>query len=224
MTTKPAVQPAPDFCVPPSSCLKAARAGMWELPRRVPVEPGYVRAEDLPPGALITAKASVATVGFVKQAAQNDCYSACVATILGLDLADVPKFYPDAAAAMPPGVTRVPKVYDTIREWAWRRGLAPLIMLARVDLAYLLHHSERLNPGIPYILSGTSIFGTGHSVVACHGRIIHEPMPGFGPEDGGIVAPGEDGQYEVTYFVTLPAWASATPPGPMDIAAAAGLA
>lgn len=32
---------------------KSERAGMWEILPKAPTEPGYVRAEDLPPGALI---------------------------------------------------------------------------------------------------------------------------------------------------------------------------
>lgn len=161
------------------------------------------------------------SAGLVKQAEHDDCYSACVASLLGLDLADVPNFYRDAGGCT--GLTRMPEVYGLIREWAWPRGLAPLFLQTRADLPYLLHHSERLNPGVPYILGGTSKYGTGHAVIACHGRIIHEPAPGYGPEAGGVVSPGVDGQYEVTYFVTLPPWASATPPAPMSAAAVVGL-
>jgi hypothetical protein len=153
--------------------------------------------------------------GFIKQEEHDDCYAACVATVLGIDLADVPNFYRDAGGAA--GLTRMPEVYGMIREWARGRGLAPLFLLTPAPLAFLLAHSERLNPGVPFILGGTSIHGRGHAVVACHGRIIHEPAPGFGPEDGGVVSPGPDGQYEVTYFVVLPAWARDMPPKPMDI-------
>lgn len=145
--------------------------------------------------------------GLVKQAEYDDCYSACVASLLGLDLADVPKFYREAGGAA--GLTQVPEVFGMIREWARGLGFAPLFSPAAVPLAHLLAHMEKLNPGVPYILSGQSKWGTGHSVIACYGRIIHEPMPGYGPEDGGVVAPDLDGQFQVTFFVVLPPWAGA---------------
>ncbi len=143
--------------------------------------------------------------GLVKQAEHDDCYSACVASLLGLALADVPKFYRDAGGAA--GFTQMPEVYGMIRAWARDRGLAPLFLASPVALDFLLERSEKLNPGVPYILCGTSRWGRGHAVIACHGRIIHNPAPGIGPNDGGVAAPGIDGQYEVTYFITLPPWA-----------------
>jgi len=145
--------------------------------------------------------------GPVKQAEHDDCYSACVASLLGLELAEVPKFYREAGGAA--GFTQVPEVFGMIREWCRPRGIAPLFLPVSVSLEYLLEHTERLNPGVPFILSGTSRYGTGHSVIACHGRIIHEPMPGYGPGDGGVAAPDPDGQYQVTYFTVLPSWVHA---------------
>lgn len=145
--------------------------------------------------------------GFVKQAEQDDCYRACVATVLGLDLVEVPNFYRQARAL--PGATesRCPGVYDLIRDWARTRGYAALFLPAQNSLAYVLQQTYQLNPEAPFILGGTSIFGTGHAVVVCGGRIVHEPTPGYGPDAGGVVDPDGSGNFELTCFVPMPPWA-----------------
>lgn len=143
--------------------------------------------------------------GLVKQAEHDDCYRACVATVLGVPLGEVPNFYREAGGAA--GFTQMPEVYGNIRAWAQTRGFAPLFLPAQPSLEYVLEQTNRLNPEAPCILAGTSRFGAGHAVVVCGGRIVHEPTPGYGPDDGGVVAPDQGGNYEVTYFVPLPAWA-----------------
>ena len=143
--------------------------------------------------------------GLVKHAEWGDCYRACVASLLDLPLEEVPPFYRDAGGDA--GVTRMPGVYGAIRAWARKRGLTPLFLTSTFALPDLLAQIEELNPGVPYILGGTSRFGTGHAVIVQHGRIIHEPTPGYGPDDGGVVAPDPSGQFEITYFAVLPSWA-----------------
>lgn len=145
--------------------------------------------------------------GFVKQAERDDCYQACVATLLGLQLADVPNFMRQAAAHPSAKGWRVPEIHKLVREWARPRGLAPLFLSSTFPLQALLDKMEADNPGVPFILGGLSRFGTGHAVIVHRGRIVHEPTPGYGPEDGGVVAPQPDGAFEVTFFVTLPPWA-----------------
>jgi hypothetical protein len=145
--------------------------------------------------------------GPVKQVDHDGCFQACVASLLGLELSEVPNFYRDAGGAA--GFTQMPEVYAMIRDWCRPRGLAPLFLPSAFPLEQLLAHMDRLNPGTPFILSGTSSAGTGHAVIACHGRIIHEPTPGYGPDDGGVVAPGPGGEYEVTFFTLAPTWTQA---------------
>lgn len=129
----------------------------------------------------------------VKQVGPDDCFPACVATILGVPLAEVPNFFfgPD-------------NTEELARRWFGERCLAPLTLTFSGSLADLLMHSERLNPSIPFILGGTNLEGRQHWVVCVGGRIIHEPSPGFGPDDGGVVGPCQDGAYQVMYFVALP--------------------
>lgn len=146
--------------------------------------------------------------GMVKQAERDDCYRACVATVLGLALDDVPNFYRGADK----GDGKAPGALDLIRDWARERGYAALFLPAQHSLAYVLAQTARLNPEAPFILSGRSKFGGGHAVVVCHGRIIHEPTPGYGPEDGGVVQPFADDHFELTCFVPLPPWARMSNP------------
>lgn len=145
--------------------------------------------------------------GLVRQGEHDDCYRACVATVLGLPLSDVPHFYREASAL--PGATppKVPGIYDLIRDWARTRGFAALFLPAQQSLAYVLEQTYQINPEAPFILGGTSIHGTGHAVVVCGGRIVHEPTPGYGPDAGGVVAPDGSGNFELTCFVPLPPWA-----------------
>lgn len=145
--------------------------------------------------------------GFVKQEEHDDCYRACVATVLGMELSEVPHFYRQARTL--PGATekRCPGIYDIIRDWARTRGYAALFLPAQQSLAYVLQQTFQLNPEAPFILGGTSIMGTGHAVVVCGGRIVHEPTPGYGPEAGGVVDPDGSGNFELTCFVPMPPWA-----------------
>jgi len=151
--------------------------------------------------------------GLVKQAEHDDCYRACVATVLGLSLSEVPNFYREAEERPSSTPGRYPEVYDLIRDWARTRGFAALFLPGQPSLDYVLEQTYRLNPEAPFILGGRSKHGTGHAVVVCGGRIVHEPSPGYGPNDGGVVAPDASGNFELTCFVPLPRWAlMANPP------------
>ncbi len=155
--------------------------------------------------------------GFVDQQDLDDCYRAAVATTLGLQIEEVPHFYREARNRPTFNGERCPEVYDMIRDWARTRGLAPLFLpTTGATLEMVLEHTKRLNPEVPFVLGGTSAFGYGHAVVVHRGEIIHDPgrllfaKAGL-PKDSGIVAPDYDGQYELTYFVTLPEWAQRVP-------------
>ena len=150
--------------------------------------------------------------GLVEMVEHDDCYRACVASVLGFPLAEVPHFYREARALPGATASQAIGVYDLIRDWARTRGFAALFLPAVQSLAYVLEQTYRLNPEAPFILGGRSRFGTGHAVVVCGGRIVHEPTPGYGPDDGGVIAPDASGNFELTCFVPLPAWARMADP------------
>ena len=65
-------------------------------------------------------------------------------------------------------------------------------------LEEVLRLQALLNPGVSYLLAGTSPRGVTHQGIACNDQIIHDPAP-FG---GGLTGPAaEDGYYWVNVLV-----------------------
>lgn len=91
----------------------------------------------------------------------GNCFSACVAGLLGLELAAVPYFMHDD------------EWWEGFEAWLLPHGLFPLCLSIPKDGSWA--------PVGVHILSGLSPRGTGpkdlHSVVACGKEIIHDPHP-----------------------------------------------
>jgi hypothetical protein len=119
----------------------------------------------------------------------GDCHRAAIASILELDLDDVPHFAEDD----PPADV----FHHRCREWLFSQGITPVDIIfdgsSLEDVLTLMHH---LNPNLHYILGGKSKNGCGHSVVACNGKIVHDPAL----DESGIVGPMSDGYYWITVF------------------------
>ncbi len=142
----------------------------------------------------------------VKQQGRYDCLQAAIAMVLGLPIGDVPDFMEKARLS---GADAATDLYDQLRAWCAPRHLVPLPLQHVAPLDVLLAVMHERHPGVPSILSGHSKWDTGHSVVCYGGRIVHDPMPGYGPDDGGVVKPFPNtGAFEVLYFVALPGVAS----------------
>lgn len=126
----------------------------------------------------------------------GDCHRACVATMLDLPLAAVPHFNdggPDGDEFK-------------LREKAFlaRHGLVPIDAVYAREAGkdgpgLILYVVGQMNPGVPFILGGTSRNGVDHSVVARDGEIVHDPSL----DESGIVGPCGDGWYWVTFFGAL---------------------
>lgn len=90
---------------------------------------------------------------------EGNCFSACVASILELPIAEVPHFGADETW------------FDTLSSWLRLRGL----------WAFMVHASERDHRLLlrgHYILSGRSPRGDFlHAVVAHGDMIVHDPHP-----------------------------------------------
>jgi hypothetical protein len=118
----------------------------------------------------------------------GDCHRACVASILELSLDEVPHFCDGD-----PG----PEAWTAAeRSWLREKGLAPVSVAFAATLAEVFAYMLRVNPGVFYILGGTSKNGTGHSVIALEDRIVHDPSL----DDSSIVGPMEDGYVWVTVY------------------------
>lgn len=125
----------------------------------------------------------------------GDCHRACIATVLSLPLAAVPHF----ADGWPTGE----EFKRREREYLASLGLVPIDAIyqppADCNHGLILHVVGTMNPGVPYILGGTSRNRVDHSVVCLDDRIAHDPSP----DQPGIVGPCADGWYWVTFFGAL---------------------
>lgn len=122
----------------------------------------------------------------------GDCHRAAYASLLELPLDDVPHFCdgPDEGSTT-----------QKEREWLAKRGLTNIniIFPGETDLDDVLGTIEAVNPGVMFILGGTSTNGTGHSVVAGCGRILHDPSL-TKKDHHSIVGPMRDGYWWLTFI------------------------
>lgn len=124
----------------------------------------------------------------------GDCERACIASILELPCEAVPNFCEPG-----PG-----EDFDSVRwrerERAWlaTRGLCPILLCYHesMELDMVLDGTAHYQPGLYFILSGTSRNHVNHAVIACDGAIVHDPSI----DHSGIIAPCEPGGH---YWATF---------------------
>ncbi len=120
----------------------------------------------------------------------GDCHRAAYASIMELDLDEVPHFF-DCDRSWE-------EARPLFREFWDRHGIMELMVPYRAELEKVLEEQERRLPGVPFILTGQSRNLCNHSVVACGGKIVHDPSL----DDIGIIGPSwPEGIYWVTYIV-----------------------
>lgn len=119
----------------------------------------------------------------------GDCHRAAVASLLEMEIDDVPHFCDKGISA---------EDFNRFeREWFLSRGLFPIYCPypAENKLSDILNAIEAISPGIIFLLGGESQNGCNHTVVAGRGRILHDPSQ----DDSGIIGPCNDGFYWITY-------------------------
>lgn len=103
------------------------------------------------------------------QVVEGDCLVACVATITGIPLAEIPDFC--AAKTW----------YPAFAEWLALRGYAPLSL--RFDepgaISEHLEWTKGIGKAVPWIAGGTTPQGR-HFVVYLGDRLFHDPDPNDG--------------------------------------------
>lgn len=121
----------------------------------------------------------------------GDCHRTVIACLLDKHPEEVPNFADS---------------WDDIGEWYRRvddylktQGLSSVNVLYHSTLDQLLASQGNINKNAYYMLSGTSSNGTGHVVICKGGEIYWDPAI----DDSGIVGPGDDGFYWVTYLIPL---------------------
>ena len=98
----------------------------------------------------------------------GDCYRTCIAMIMSLDPETVPHFY-DLSNGL-----------SDAREWlgGWGYGIAHVNYPPDMEFSDLLHHSGKLSPGCPFIITGMGPRGNNHCVVVIDGEVFCDPFSG----------------------------------------------
>ena len=95
----------------------------------------------------------------------GNCFQAAVATLLSLNLDDVPDFCQAGDD----------KWFDDFQEWLSRRGMCATIVQCESDDEFRM-----IAPNGACLVGGTSPRGFDHAVVYLDGKLFHDPHP-----DGG---------------------------------------
>ena len=140
----------------------------------------------------------------LKMATENDCFRACVASMLHRhEVTSVPDFYAGLEAGTP-----VPEeILIEMEVWFSSRGLRLIFMpvasacystegLAVKEVSAVIENCSTYNPSTLFILTGQTRKGREHAVVCYNGIVLHDPAPIKQP----IVAPQRNGYYGV-YFI-----------------------
>lgn len=134
----------------------------------------------------------------------GDCFRACLASLLGLPLGDVPHFMDKGVGSEAAGVAS--------RAWLGARGLMLVEIPMTGDLDPVLSTVEHFNPGLRFMLSGHSRTGCDHCVICQGGRIIHDPSL----TDAGIVGPCQGSEPHLYWISFLsPVEPQITAPAPV---------
>jgi hypothetical protein len=124
----------------------------------------------------------------------GDCERAAWATILDLDINDVPHFF-DGGCSTEDAMRKE-------REFESSLGLyhVALPFVASNGLDAVLSSVGHNNPNAEYLLMGQSKTGCNHTVVCRGSAIIHDPSL----DDAGIIGPCDDGWYWLVFFTRAP--------------------
>lgn len=116
----------------------------------------------------------------------GDCLRASLASILELQIDEVPHFMDGGPSAG--------DLDAAMAGWLELRGLGQVVIHAPGELAAILKNLESVAPGAFYLLGGTSRNGLEHCVVGCGGSIAHDPS------DACIVGPLSNGHYRIVFL------------------------
>lgn len=105
----------------------------------------------------------------------GDCYRACLATITGLDIRDLPNF----GKGHRNDPENMEQMWNEVREFLAPHGLSIFNNYCNGEwsLERMLDYFSRYNSGVPIILTGKPKYHSdpAHSVVALDGKIVHDP-------------------------------------------------
>lgn len=122
----------------------------------------------------------------------GDCASACLASLLELQIDEVPHF----SKLFWEGRDGWGKAE---KEFLHSKGLRKVQFGYSCDLQDMLKYMKEANPDTYYILLGKSRNGTAHDVIGLNDQIVWDPSI----DNSGIVEPCEEGAYYISVFVPI---------------------
>lgn len=126
----------------------------------------------------------------------GNCYQAALASILGMDIDDVPHFYEDAPSDKPEH-DFASAIEEWIDNWLTERGFMriELLMTGGTISEALSILPTMVSNKCPVMLSGVAPNGMPHVVIAQGGKIVWDPAL----SGAGLAGPFDDG----TWFVEI---------------------
>lgn len=115
----------------------------------------------------------------------GDCYRTAIACLLEREPGSVPHHY--GRADMSDSEVRA-----LMQAWLAEQGLCSVqVCFGGSDLATVMGFMGSRNPGLYYMLSGTSPRGTCHVVICLGNQMVHDPHPDgtglAGPMEGDVI-------------------------------------
>lgn len=104
---------------------------------------------------------------------QGNCFPACISTITGIPLAEIPNFC---------ALYGRDAWFEHYAKWLNERGFAPMSFNYDVGVDPLdcteVQWGRKYAPLLPWIASGPNSAGEGHCVVFLGDKLFHDPDPG----------------------------------------------
>ena len=122
----------------------------------------------------------------------GDCHRTVYACLLGKPLESIPNF----------GEYLIPEErHAAENQWLAEQGLREVNFAFDSSLEHIFEVMKNCNPGIAYMLSGTSKNGTNHVVIAMDDAIIWDPAQ----DNSGIIGPCDmnDPNFPSYYWVSF---------------------
>ena len=126
----------------------------------------------------------------------GDCFRTAIACLLDLQPEEVPHVCDGGEGDDSDGTAMA-----AMRDWLAPRGLGLFSLVYEGGkVRHVLRTVGRMNPGLPYLLMGTSRTGVNHNVICQDDQIIWDPSL----SDSGIIGPADDGYFWVNMLTVRP--------------------
>lgn len=122
----------------------------------------------------------------------GDCHRACIASILELDIHEVPHFGYD-------GCTDIDIFNKRVANYLETKNLCEVTFAFNCILPSLLRMMKLLNPNVYYIVGGQSKNKVNHSVICYNDEIVHDPSL----DNSGIESQCDDNHFWISILVPL---------------------